>query len=102
METIAAKQADTANLEYFMRNVGKPARWNSPRLTGITDQIAGFIRHQPDITLGEIGTALVGAGFTWSPEGKLVYASTHVALIEELEELIEVHGYGTRASELFL
>ena len=102
MDTIVEKRYDPAELERFLRHVGKPAQWSSPRLTGVADEIAAHIRRQPDITLGEIGTALVGAGFTWSPEGKLVYAPRHVALLEELEGLIEIHGSGTRAAELFL
>ena len=102
MDTIMEKRVDAAELEHFMRHMGKPARWSSPQLNGFKDAIAGFIRQQADITLGEIGTALVGAGFTWSPEGKLIYAAKHVALIEEVEGLIEIHGYGTRASELLL
>ena len=73
-----------------------------PRLARAADEIAGYIRRQPDITLGEIGAALVGAGFTWSPEGKLAYKPTHVALIDEVEGLIEVHGWGTKAADVFL
>ena len=102
METITQKSPDPAELERFMRRVGKPGRWSSERLTGFADQIAGYIQGEPDITLGEIGTALVGAGFTWSADGKLVYAPQHVALLEELEGLIEIHGAATRAAELFL
>ena len=102
MDTITEKQPNPVDLERFMRRLGKPARWSSERLTGFADQIAGYIGREPDITLGEIGTALVGAGFTWSDDGKLVYAPQHVALLEELEGLIEMHGSGTRAAELFL
>ena len=102
MDTITEKRRHTADLEHFTRHIGKPARWSPERLTGFADEIAGYIRREPDITLGEIGTALVGAGFAWSPEGKLVYAPRHVALLEELEGLIEMHGSGTRAAELFL
>jgi len=102
MDTIVEKRKDTPDLDRFMRHVGRPARWNSARLAGFADQIAGYIRREPDITLGEIGTALVGAGFTWSADGKLVYAPQHVALLDELEGLIEIHGAATRAAELFL
>src|SRR5262249_30259801 len=59
-----------------------------PRLTRAADEIASCIKRQPDITLGEIGAALVGSGFTWSPEGKLAYKPTQIALIEEIEGLI--------------
>ena len=102
MDTFTEKRAEPADLEQFMRHVGRPARWNSERLAGFADEISGYLQREPDITLGEIGTRLVGAGFTWSPEGKLVYAPQHVALLEELEELIEIHGSGTRAAQLFI
>ena len=75
-----------------------PAPSRSPALAA---EIAGHLRHQPDITLGEIGAALVGAGFTCSPDGRLAYEPHHVALIEEVEALIEAHGQGARAAGLF-
>ena len=102
MDTFTEKRADPADLERFMRHVGKPARWNSERLTGFAEEVSGYVRREPDITLGEIGTRLVGAGFTWSADGKLIYAPRHVALLEELEGLIEIHGAAMRAAELFL
>jgi len=102
MDTIMEKRENPRDLDSFLSRVGKPARWSSARLAGIEKEIAGQVERQPDITLGEIGAALVGAGFTWSSDGKLAYAPRQVALIEELEGLIETHGWATRAAELFL
>ena len=102
MDTIIGKRTDAADPERFMPHAGKPPRWHSARMAGFMDEIARHVRRDPEITLGEIGTALVGAGFTWSAEGKLVYAPRHVALLEELEGLIEVHGAALRAAELLV
>ena len=102
MDTILDKPASAEDLQRFLRQVGRPARWNSSGLAGAEDTIGRYIKQQPDITLGEMRGALLGTGFTWSPEGKLAYVPTHVALIEELEALIEIHGWDARAAELFL
>ncbi len=102
MDATSEERHCATELEGFLRYVDKPARWSSPRLAGVKEAIAGYVRHQPDITLGEIGAALVGAGFTWTPDGKLAYEQRHVALIEEVEGLIEAHGYAMKAAELFL
>src|SRR5262245_53716987 len=102
MDTIAGKRTASADPEQFLRHLGKPARWSAPRAAGVADEIAAFVQRQPDITLGEIGVALVGAGFTWSSEGKFDYSPLQVSLIEEIEALIETHGQKARAAELFL
>src|SRR5262245_25717423 len=102
MDTIMEKRESLDEVDGLPGHGPKPARWSAQRLAGIEKQIAAYIRRQPDITLGEIGAALVGASFTWAEDGKLSYAPRQVALIEEVEALIEVHGWATRAAELSL
>jgi hypothetical protein len=46
--------------------------------------------------------ALLGTGFTWSPDGKLAYSEDRVALVDEIDGLIEVLGWNARKAELFL
>jgi len=52
--------------------------------------------------LTELRAALLGTGFVWSAEGKLAYSRGHIALINELDGLIEIFGGNTSAAELLL
>ena len=89
-------------LDRSPRFAGKPARWASPLLGAAMDQLAEYRATHPDATLGELRAALLGTGFTWSPDGKREYSADRVALIDELDELIEVHGWNARGAELYL
>ena len=102
MATVIEIRPGTADREAHSRHVVGQVRWNAVRLFCAADEIAGYLRRQPDITLGELAAALVGAGFICSPDGNLAYVPHHVMLIEELETLIELHGHETRAAALFL
>ena len=75
---------------------------SSPRLTAAMDELAGYIRRQPDVTLGELRAAFLGTGFTWSANGKLAFSPSRMALIDEFDELIEAHGWDAQGAELFL
>ncbi len=91
-----------AQVERFLRPVGKPARWASPGLASAIGQLAGYGLRQPDVTLDELRVALIGTGFTWATGGILAVSRGHSALVDELERLIETCGRNTRVAELFL
>jgi hypothetical protein len=76
--------------------------WTSPRLAAAMDGLAADIRRQPDVTLGELRAAFLGTGFIWSPEGKLAFSPSRMALIREFDELIDTHGWNARGADLFL
>lgn len=65
-------------------------------------QLAGYIRRQPDVTLGELRAAFLGTGFVWGSDGSLAYSAARRALIAEFDELIEIHGWNASGAELFL
>jgi hypothetical protein len=91
-----------AEAERFQPFAKEPRPGTSPRLSAAMDCLAAYIRRQPDVTLGELRAAFLGTGFIWSPEGKLAFSPSRMALIAEFDELIEAHGWDARGAELFL
>ena len=77
-------------------------RGASPQLAAAMDELAGYIRRRPDITLGELRAAFLGTGFIWAPDGTLTLSPKRMALIEEFDELIETHGWNAVGAELLL
>jgi hypothetical protein len=88
--------------ECFFPFTDAPRPWASKRLEAAMEELAGYIRRQPDVTLGESRAAFLGTGFTWSADGKLAFSPSRMALIDEFDELIEAHGWDARAADLFL
>src|SRR5262249_7690880 len=81
----------------------RPARdRHSPRLAAVIEELQGYIRRQPDVTLGELRAAFIGTGFIWGADGRLAFSPSRRILIEESDELIERHGGGAQGAELFL
>ena len=74
----------------------------SPTLAAAMTDLRGYIRRQPDVTLGELRAAFLGTGFTWGSDGKLAYSPARMALIAEFDELIELYGWDASGAELFL
>ena len=79
-----------------------PAPCTSPRLAEAMGELEGYIRRQPDVTLGELRAAFMGTGFQWDRHGNLVFSPSRRALIAEFDELIERHGWGAQGALLFL
>jgi hypothetical protein len=88
--------------ERFLPFTDATRTWASPRLAEAMDELSGYIRRQPDVTLGELRAAFLGTGFTWSAEGQLAFSPVRMALIDEFDELIEAHGWNARGADLFL
>ena len=84
------------------RTHGEKPRRISPRFGAAVGALAGYIRRQPDITLGELRAAFLGTAFDWNAQGQLALSPSRMALIKEFDELIEIHGWTARADELFL
>ena len=101
MDAIANAAADVSGVSRFLRFAGKPARWSSSRLAVAIGQLVVFSRHQPDRTLGELRAALLGAPFDWNA-GRPGFSADSNVLVEEFDELIEVHGCHARLAEVFL
>lgn len=78
-----------------------PARFASRRLVSAVSALSGYRRGDPDCTLGELRLAMLGTGFTWSEDGRLVYSTDRIVLVNELDELIAAFGGGTKAADLF-
>ena len=97
MDTITAGPAKQRGQMYTGKQ--RPA---SPRLAAVVDELSAYIRRQPDITLGELRAAFLGTGFEWGADGKLEFSPSRTALIQEFDDLIEIHGWGARAADLFL
>jgi hypothetical protein len=72
------------------------------RLAAAMDGLRAYIQRQPDVTLGELRAAFLGTGFIWSPDGRLAFSPSRMALIAEFDELIEAHGWNARGADLFL
>ena len=86
----------------FLPFAEQTGSWASPRLAAAMDGLTAYIQRQPDATLGELRAAFLGTGFIWSPDGKLAFSPSRMALIREFDELIEAHGWNARAADLFL
>jgi hypothetical protein len=79
----------------FLRFAGKPARWSSSRLAVAIGQLVVFSRREPDTTLDAMRAALLD-------DGGPAFSADRDALLEEFEQLIEVHGRNARLAEVFL
>jgi hypothetical protein len=88
--------------ERLLSYAQKPRSVTSPRLATAVHELAGYIRRQPDVTLGELRAAFLGTGFVWEGDGKLAFSRARMALVDEFDELIETYGWGARAAEIFL
>jgi hypothetical protein len=95
-------QTARVEAERFFPYTDAPRTWASPRLAAAMDELAGYIRRQPDVTLGELRAGFLGTGFTWSAVGELAFSPSRSALIDEFDELIEAHGWNARGADLFL
>jgi hypothetical protein len=95
MNAIADVAAEHAGASRVLRFAGKPARWSSSRLAVAIGQLVVFSRREPDTTLDEMRTAL-------SDEDGLKFPADRDALLEEFDQLIEVHGGNARLAEVFL
>jgi len=79
---------------------GKPVSGISSRLaTAMRD--VGYGMREPDPTLDELRVALLGTGLVWTPERKLAFSAERVALLRELDAVIEAFGRQTKVAELF-
>ena len=85
----------------FLRVPGKPALWASAPLAAALDGLARYRSCPRDVTLGELRSALVGTGLTWSADGRLTYPASRMALIAEFDRLVEILGESTRMADLF-
>ena len=94
--------AEVTGASRFLRFAGKPARWSSSRLAVAIGQLVVFSRRQPDTTLGELREALLGTRGTGSGESGPRFSADRGVLLEEFDELIEVHGGNARLAEVFL
>lgn len=101
MNTVTARLAGRIDTDRFLAYTETQQRTSS-RLAAAVSELAGYIRRQPDITLGELRGAFLGTGFEWGADGKLAFSPSRMALIHEFDDLIEIHGWGARAADLFL
>jgi len=102
MDASADVAMDVSGASRFLRFAGKPARWSSSRLAVAIGQLVVFSRRQPDTTLDELRAALLGTPIAGSSEGGPGFSADRGVLLEEFDELIEVHGRNARLAEVFL
>jgi hypothetical protein len=80
----------------------RPVGLGSPKLVAAIDALAAYGLRQPDPTLAELYLALQATGYTWSTGGKLTFSRDRMALVTELDALIEAFGRDTSVARLFL
>jgi len=101
MNPISAAPVKRIEADRFL-GYSEKTRPGSPRLDAALGELSAYIRRQPDITLGELRAAFLGTGFEWATDGRLAFSPARMALIHEFDDLIEIHGWGARAADLFL
>ena len=79
----------------------KPIGGVSREVTRAIDAVADYSLREPDPTLEELRMALQGTALTWTRNGKLTFAPERMALVSEIDELIQTFGANARAADLF-
>ena len=90
---------DTVTVGPVRERTEKPGR-ASARLIAAVRQLGGYLRRQPDITLGELRAALLGSAFELEADGSLALSPTRMALVHEFDDLIRIHGWTASAADL--
>ena len=102
MTAVTVIAPERIEAERFLAAAERTRSRTSPRLAAAVCELGEYVRHQPDITLGELRAAFLGTGFVWGPDGELAFSPSRMTLVDEFDKLIEIHGWKARAAELFL